>query len=604
MKTFVPCLPDNAPFSPEQRAYLNGFLAGLFSFTEAGASAAGAVVPVALKPLLVLWGSQTGTSEKLAKRIAKEAGGRGYAATLVDMGQFTQAQLGGDQSILIVSSTYGDGEPPDNARAFWEHLTKLPLGSLSGARFSVCGLGDTNYPQFCAFGKRLDERFEQLGATRVAGRVDCDVEYEVAFANWLKSALDALDKVLGQGSGGASAGAQGNSLSGTIAGAGKPSVAGSDTDKGWSKSRPYPARLLCSDRLSAQGSAKDVRHVVFDLKDSGLVYEPGDALGVFPQNDPALVDALLQALGFKAEESVNLASGESGTLRELLLKGWDITRIPKGLLEHFAKRTNDAELQRVSAPDANGELTRFLWGRDVLDLVRAFPEVRFSPAEFFGFLRKLQPRLYSIASSPRRHPGEVHLTVGTVRYENLGRARGGVCSTYLADRATAGQPVPVFVHENTAFRPPADDVDLIMVGPGTGIAPFRAFLEERQARGAKGRNWLFFGDQRASTDFLYQSEIDVYSASGVLHTVDLAWSRDQGHKVYVQDRMRASAAELWRWLEGGAAFYVCGDASRMAKDVDAALHDVIAQAGGKSQEAAAAYVQALKASKRYRRDVY
>jgi sulfite reductase (NADPH) flavoprotein alpha-component len=372
----------------------------------------------------------------------------------------------------------------------------------------------------------------------------------------------------------------------------------------WTKTNPYAGALVRSDSLSGPGSAKDVRHVVFELSDPAMRYEPGDALGVYPRNDPLLVEELLQFLRATGEENLAWGGGVSGTLRDALLTHFEITRIPAALLDYFARVSGDAELGRVISPEANGDRSRYLFGREIIDLFIAFPSVQPTPAEFLGMLRKLQPRLYSIASSPRLHPGEVHLTVGTVRYESLGRRRHGVCSTYLADRVPIGAKVPLFIHENPSFRPPDDATDLIMVGPGTGIAPFRAFLEDRAARGATGRNWLFFGDQRESTDFLYRAELETFRSRGVLHRLDLAWSREQGHKVYVQDRMREHSAEVWSWLERGAAFYVCGDASRMAKDVDVALHEVIQRAGGKSAEHAAAYVRELKSTKRYRRDVY
>lgn len=599
LKTLVPCLPENAPFSPEQRAYLNGFLAGLFSYTEANPAAASATpAPVALRPLTILWGSQTGTCEGLAKRMAKEAAKKGFAATVVDMASYEQARLGSGQRVLCVASTFGDGEPPDNARAFWEYLASAPAGLLAGTRFSVCALGDRNYPQFCAFGMALDQRFESLGGTRATSRAECDVEYEVTFSKWLGKVLDELAK-----DGVAPAvGPIGDVTGKNAVDAG--SAPKEEVTPKWTKTNPYAGALVRSDPLSGPGSAKDVRHVVFELADPAMRYEPGDALGVYPRNDPILVEELLQMLGASGEETLAWGGGVSGTLRDALLTHFEITRIPAALLEYFAKGSGDAELGRVISPEANGERSRYLFGREIIDLFIAFPSVQPTPAEFLGLLRKLQPRLYSIASSPRLHPGEVHLTVGTVRYESLGRRRQGVCSTFLADRAPIGAKVPLFIHENPSFRPPDDSTDLIMVGPGTGIAPFRAFLEDRAARGATGRNWLFFGDQREATDFLYRAELETFQSRGVLHRLDLAWSREQGHKVYVQDKMREQGADVWSWLEGGAAFYVCGDAARMAKDVDVALHEVIQRAGGKSAEQAAAYVRDLKSAKRYRRDVY
>lgn len=588
----IPVLPESAPFTPEQRAYLNGFLAGLFSHTAVSACAASSAATRPLEPLAILFGSQTGNAENLAKRIGKEAGKQGFAPTIHDLASYPPAQLSGERNVLIVTSTYGDGEPPDSARGFWDSLQGDTAPKLTGTRFSVCALGDSNYPKFCEFGKKVDSRLEKLGGTRVSPRQDCDADFDEAFAKWLSGAVGAL----AQGDGPA---ANANDQ----AAVGEESTA--ETVKpGWSKKNPFPARLLANRKLNGEGSSKDVRHFEISLEGSGLSYEVGDALGVVPTNDPALVDELLGLLGFDGEEPVPGASEQPVPVRLAMLKELDITRIPKALLETFAGRTGEASLQKLVAPEANGDLAKFLWGREIIDLLLAHPGVKFTPAEFTALLRKLQPRLYSISSSLKAHPGEVHLTVGGVRYEFLGRRRQGVCSTFLADRVTSDTPVPVFVHSNKAFRPPTGDKPLIMVGPGTGIAPFRAFLEERQATGATGGNWLFFGDQRSATDYLYREELEAFQKDGLLTRLDLAWSRDQAEKIYVQQRLLEHAGELWGWLEEGAGFYVCGDASRMARDVDAALHQVIALAGGKSPEAAAAYVKDMKAAKRYCRDVY
>jgi sulfite reductase (NADPH) flavoprotein alpha-component len=603
---FVPVLPDSAPFTPEQRAYLNGFLAGLFSRAPQPGMANGQS-PVAeakpLTPLTILFGSQTGNAENLAKRIAKEAGKRGFAPTIQDLAKYPAAQLASEQALLIVTSTYGDGEPPDNARAFWEFLSSAAAPKLPALRFSVCALGDSNYPKFCAFGKAVDERLEQLGATRVHPRADCDVEYEEPFATWLDGALSALAPAA------ASASASGRLTPALSPSGGEGARRAGEGEHGahstYSRSHPFPAPLLANVRLNGAGSAKDTRHFAFSLAGSGLSYEAGDALGVRPANCPELVEELLRVLGCSGEEPVPDRDGRETPLREALIHHYEITRIPSPLLNAVAERSGDAELQKLAAPGTNGELTKFLWGREIIDLLHGHPAARFTPTEFVALLKKLQPRLYSISSSPKAHPGEVHLCVGVVRYDSLGRARKGVCSTFLAERVPAGGAVPVFVHHNKNFRPPANaDAPMIMVGPGTGIAPFRAFLEERRSTGAKGKNWLFFGDQRAATDFLFREEIEVMRREGTLHRLDLAFSRDQAEKIYVQHRMLEHARELYAWLEEGAGFYVCGDASRMAKDVDAALHQVIQTAGGKSAEEATACVAALKKDKRYQRDVY
>ncbi|MGC4074484.1 MAG: sulfite reductase subunit alpha [Nibricoccus sp.] len=582
-----PVLPDTAPFSPEQRAWLNGFFAGLFS--RSGASAAPAAAAPALQPLTILFGSQTGTSESLAKRAAKEAGKRGFAPTVVDMAQTDIAKLSSEKNVLIITSTYGDGEPPDNAKALWEAVGKDDAPSLGSLRFSVCALGDTNYAQFCRCGQDFDQRLEKRGAKRIADRVDCDLEYEEKFTKWLDASLNAL---------GSSATASAPS---TLNAQPSTAVAESDGhDSLYSKKNPYLSLLLTSRNLNGEGSAKTVHHIEFDLANSGLLYEAGDALGVIPQNCPEHVADVLTALGLDGEEAVPGLDNSPVALRQALTTIYDLGKPSPDLLAAVAKKT--------TAPVSTGATvaTTSPAPHHVIDVLHAYPDVKFTAAEFVALLKKIQPRLYSISSSPKAASGQVHLTVGAVRYDLNGRARKGVCSTFLADRAKPSETrIGVFVHSNKAFRPPANpDAPMIMVGPGTGIAPFRAFLQERAASGAKGKNWLFFGDQKAATDFLYQDELTTLQKSGVLTRLDTAFSRDQKEKVYVQNRMLEAADELYAWLEAGGHFYVCGDASRMAKDVDAALHKVVEVAGKKTPEQAAAYIQNLKATKRYARDVY
>lgn len=569
----VPLIPDSAPFSPEQRAWLNGFLAGVFSRTAAPAGAGAPTAPV-LAPLTILFGSQTGTAENLAKKVAKEAGKRGFAATVLDMAQTDVAKLANEKNLLVITSTYGDGEPPDNAKSLHAALKKAGDRPLTATRFSVLSLGDTNYAQFCQCGKDFDAALERLGATRVSPRVDCDLDYDASFVKWLDEALAAL------------APKETSPAVGSEVISHKSEVV---SDPAFTRSRPFPAPVLAVRNLNGPGSAKEVNHVEFSLEGSGLAYEAGDALGVVPQNCPRLVNDVLAAVGCDGEEAVPTPAGEM-PLRRALTECFDLGKPPAELLA----------LVPAFAGSASPAPVPF----HVVDVLLAAP-AKPTPKELVARLRKLQPRLYSISSSPKAHPGQVHLTVGAVRYDKDGRPRKGACSTFLAERALAAGKVGVFVHANAAFRPPADGAKpMIMVGPGTGIAPFRAFLEERRATGATGRNWLFFGDQKADSDFLYREELLGLKESGVLTRLDLAFSRDQAEKIYVQHRMLQHAAELYAWLEAGAHFFVCGDASRMAKDVDAALHQVIDKAGGKSAEAAAAYVQALKTAKRYARDVY
>jgi sulfite reductase (NADPH) flavoprotein alpha-component len=374
----------------------------------------------------------------------------------------------------------------------------------------------------------------------------------------------------------------------------------------YNRNHPFPSRVISNRKLNAAGSAKDTRHIEISIEGSGLTYEAGDALGVMPTNCPALVNDILQALGCDGEEAVPDAQGCETSLRQALLTRYQIIQPSIDFLDAISQRSGDAELKSLLDPARKTDLDKFLFGREVVDFRSSFPAARFGAAEFVALLRKLQPRLYSIASSPKAHPGEVHLTVGVVRYESHGRQRKGVCSTFLADRVeTNVTPLPVFVQPSRGFRLPADgDRPVIMIGPGTGIAPFRAFLEERRALRARGRNWLFFGEQCQAHDFLYREELEAMLADGALARLDTAFSRDQREKIYVQHRMRERAREFWAWLEEGAHVYVCGDARRMAKDVDAALHEIIQRAGGKDVARAAEYVRELKTERRYQRDVY
>ncbi|MFM1852075.1 MAG: hypothetical protein RIS54_1759 [Verrucomicrobiota bacterium] len=378
----------------------------------------------------------------------------------------------------------------------------------------------------------------------------------------------------------------------------------------FSKDNPFPARVVENRLLNRAGSAKETRHFVVDLGESGLVYKAGDSLGVYASNRSSEVDEIIALLGATGDELVTpLRAPAPLPLREALSTGLDLDGPTKKMVEITASKVADpaqkAQLEALLAPEAKEQLEEFLYNRSFVDFLAEYPTAKFTPQELAGMMRRLMPRLYSIASSPRLHPNQIHLTIAVVRYHTNGRDRVGVCSSFLSDRVETGQtPVPVFV-SHSHFGPPEDpSVDCIMVGPGTGIAPFRAFVQDRVALGASGRNWVFFGDQKKASDYLYEEEWTDYVAKGQVHRLDLAWSRDQAAKVYVQDRMRENAAELWAWLEKGAHFYVCGDAKRMAKDVDAALHEIIATHGGMDAEAAAAYVKQLKKDKRYQRDVY
>ncbi len=618
--TGIPCIPESAPFNAEQRLWLNGYLAGLFSDARAGlGGGAPPALPAPARPLLILFGSQTGSAEGLAKATAKDAEQRGFAPRLVGMEKHEGVEWASTARVLVITSTYGDGEPPDNATGFWSFLTSDSAPRLERTLFSVLALGDTNYPAFCEFGKKCDERLEALGARRIQPRSDCDVDYEAAAKAWREAVFTALASgdapvaaISDRPALGADSGAENTAESGR-----RPPL----QTEGYSRKNPFPARLLANRLLNAAGSAKEVRHYEISLAGSGLAYEAGDALGVLPANCPALVSDLLVALACDGEEAVGTPDGGETSLRMALLHHYDISKPCTDLLKLAAARSADAEFCGLLDAGRRDDLKQWLYGREVIDVLARL-NAPLAAAEFLAVLKKLQPRLYSISSSPKAHPGEVHLTVAAVRYDAHDRSRKGICSTFLADRARLAQavaagavapeldgeeptPVPVFVQTSHGFRLPADtDRPVIMVGPGTGIAPFRAFLEERRATGARGRNWLFFGDQRRATDYLYEDELEAMRADGHLARLDLAFSRDQAEKIYVQTRMLEAAPELWSWLEAGAHFYVCGDASRMAKDVDAALHTVCETAGGLSKEAAAEYVARLRSDKRYQRDVY
>ena len=598
MSAIIPSIPDNAPFSAEQRAWLNGFFAGLF-YDRSNQGIPTATPETAATPLLVLFGSQTGSAEGLARRIAKQAEKEKFAPRVLDMNAFGIVDWKSQTRVLIVTSTWGDGDPPDNAVGFWNFLNSETAPRLEHVHFSVLALGDKNYASFCGAGKKFDEQLEKLGARRVHPRADCDVDYESTAMAWSAEVLKALAQSARQSD-------SPSDISRSTTAIVETSILDKSAEAGrvskYSRNSPFPARLLTNRKLNSPDSEKDTRHFEISLEGSGLIYEVGDALGVQPMNSPNLVQELLTALKCDGEEAVKNGGTDSVSLRKALLEYFEIRQAGSSLIEAFADRAADSQLKTLLKDKT--ALAQYLHGREIIDLFLAYPGVTFTPVEFVSLLRKLTPRLYSISSSVKAHPNQVHLTVAAVRYETHGRRREGVCSTFLADRTTGSTPVNVFVQPSHGFRLPATDTPIIMIGPGTGIAPFRAFLEERRAVGAKGQNWLFFGDQRRECDFLYQNELETLRADGYLTRFDTAFSRDQAEKIYVQHRMLENANDLWSWLENGAHLFVCGDAKRMAKDVDIALHKIIETAGGRTSDQAAEYVQALKTAKRYKRDVY
>ncbi|ADG99114.1 flavodoxin/nitric oxide synthase [Segniliparus rotundus DSM 44985] len=572
-------IPEDAPFNEDQRAWIAGFLAGLHSKLSLNIAA---VPPVSASsasrpPLRILYGTQTGNAESVAGDAAAAAKAKGFDVTVSGLDEIALDQFAGLKHVLIITSTYGEGEMPDNAELFWEALSGALAPRLEGLSYGVLALGDTSYDGFCQAGKLIDTRLEQLGANRIIARADCDVDYEAQAAEWVQNAVGSLVPLSG------ASGSDGAPPPSTVA------------RSGWTRKHPFFAQLVVNRVLSGPGSGKEIRHYEFALADSGIAYEAGDALGVIAENDPALVEAIAEHFRVSAD---TLVDGEP--LGELLGRRYEISTPSKDLLSEVESRAESEEFSHVLRGGVKEALERWLYGKDVLDILRIGGDA-LSLEEFVGLLKPLQHRAYSISSSPLAHPDRIHLTVASVRYLSTGRERGGVCSTFLADRAASGK---IFLQPNKSFRVPDDDAPMIMVGPGTGVAPFRAFLQEREQRGARGRNWLFFGDQRREHDYIYADELADWQSSGLLTHLDLAFSRDQAEKVYVQTRMLEKGAELFAWLQDGGHFYVCGDAARMAKDVDAALHVVIARHGGLDEAAATEYVNTLKREKRYVRDVY
>jgi sulfite reductase (NADPH) flavoprotein alpha-component len=595
-----PVVPNNAPLAPEQAASLNSLLKGLQADqllwmegfisglrVSSGAPAAGATAAVPAPELTVLYGTESGNSEALADQTAKAAKAKGFKARAMNMADTKVAQLREIENLLVIVSTWGEGDPPETAVDFYETFMSDKAPKLNNTRFSVLGLGDTSYEDFCKMGKDFDARLETLGAKRISDRVDCDVDYDDDFEAWKNKVLAVLEVE-----------AKPAAAATTVA----PPAAAAPVK--YSRKNPFPAELSERILLNGEGSAKETIHLEFNLEGSGLSYETGDALAVVPHNAQDVVEDIIKTAGLDAEAPVQIKDQEF-TLQEALTSQLDVTAISLPVLKRYNEIAKDTKLQKLLDPNNKSELQDYLYGREIIDVLQDFPAKAISANALVGIMRKLPPRLYSIASSPNAHPGEVHLTVGVVRYDAHGRKRKGVCSTYLADRIEKGGKADVFVTPNKHFKIPSDpNAPMIMVGPGTGIAPFRAFIEERKELDAKGKNWLFFGDQHYLTDFLYQTEWQEYLADGILNKLDLAFSRDQENKIYVQDRMREKSKELFQWLEDGASFYVCGDASRMASDVDEALHSIIEKEGCLSKDDAAAYVKKLKDEKRYLRDVY
>ncbi|MFB2888446.1 assimilatory sulfite reductase (NADPH) flavoprotein subunit [Aeromonas veronii] len=566
----------------QQLAWVSGYLYGL-SQSGQQSVAASATVAAPSGSLTILYGSQTGNAKGVASAIKAQAEARGLPVTLASMADYKPKQLKKESHLLVVVSTYGEGEPPESAVDLFEQLKKGKIGKLDGLKFAVLGLGDSSYEFFCQTGKDFDNFLASAGAERVYELASLDVDYQDAAKAWGEQALNAITATLSTGA-----------ASSSVASAVQQAVGHSQ----YSKENPFPARLSVNQKITGRDSTKDIRHIEINLADSGLTYQPGDALGVWFDNDADLVGEVLALTGLSGDEAT-----AHGTLRAALTSHFELTRLHGGFITGLADISDNAALKDLAGDKA--QVNALVASAQVVDVLKRFPTA-LTTEQLVSLLRPLTPRLYSIASAQSEVEEEVHLTVGVVRYpQEDGTVRSGAASSYLADRLIEDGEVRVFVEHNDNFRLPANpDTPVIMVGPGTGIAPFRAFMQEREAQGAEGKNWLFFGNPHFTQDFLYQVEWQRYVKSGLLSKISLAFSRDQANKIYVQDRLREAGLELYQWLEAGAHFYVCGDANKMAKDVQEALLDVIAEHGHKSREEAEEYLSELRRAKRYQRDVY
>ena len=597
----VPFIPDNAPFTSEQRAWLNGMLAGIFS-TSALPSAA------QTRPSLriaVLYASQSGTAEGLARKLAKELKAQGHVPAVSTLVGYTPAALAAEKYALLIASTYGDGEAPDGVQPFYEQLCLEHFPRFENLSYAVLALGDKHYEHFCKFGKDLDAKLVALGANQLCNRVDCDVDVDEPFGQWKSSLIPRLNEVATVHKNTPHA-VPASVRETKAAGEGSINSAVSTTPSAiFSRDNPLLAPLVDKRDLTHNGSSKSTLHLAFCIEGTGLHYEAGDACGVVPQNDRNLVTDILQTLRFNGNEQVMCGKTGATTLHDALTHHLQITRLNRKMVKEYATRGKCERLLDLLVPEHQEQLDRYVYDRGVIDLLIEYPEVIEDPQELVAMLPRLTPRLYSISSSPVAHRGQIHATVAVVRYSSHNRERGGVCSTLFADRSALSDRLPIYIQPNKKFKLPQDSsAPMIMIGPGTGIAPFRGFLHERRALGAKGHNWLFFGERSAATDYLYKDELESMRADGHLTHLDTAFSRDQRDKVYVQDKMLEKAPLFWSWLEAGASVYVCGDASRMAKDVHATLHRIVEKQGGMSTQAAEEYVHALKEDHRYHRDVY
>ena len=537
--------------------------------------------------ITVLYGSETGNAQGLAEKLADRLVELNFNVKLSAMGDYKTKDLKKVEDLFIISSTHGEGNPPDNAISFHEFLHGRKAPKLEGVRFSVLSLGDASYEFFCQTGKDFDARLEDLGASRLVDRRDCDLDFDDMAESWMDQIIEQLSEA---------------SLS-------EEKVTTTNAvqltnEKRYSKTQPYEAEILENINLNGRGSNKEVRHIELQFEDYGEDYEPGDCLVVIPENDEKLVEVLLDKLDWDAQTEIPINDkGDVLSLKDALQHHFEITKLTKPLLQKAAELFGNEALAENVLDQA--WVKSYVYGRDLIDLIQDFKPENLVPEVLYQFLRKLPPREYSIASSYEANPDEVHITVGAVRYQAHQRERQGVCSVQLAERMEPGTSISVYLKKNPNFKFPFDETTpVIMIGPGTGVAPFRSYLQAREELDLSGQTWLFFGEQHFTTDFLYQTEWQDWLKEGVLSKLDLAFSRDTDEKVYVQHKIVEQSETFYEWLKNGASLYVCGDEQNMAKDVHKAIHQVLVKEGNMSEEEAETYLTQMKKDKRYQRDVY
>lgn len=579
--------------TPLQLAWLSGYAWSQASGVEqplVGQHLAANLTVLSAEPfsITVLSGSQTGNAKSVADKVAAELTEAGIAVKRVALKDYKAKTIADEKYLLLVTSTQGEGEPPEEGVVLHKLLNGKKTPKLTELQFAVLGLGDSSYPNFCQAGKDFDQRFAELGATRLFERVDADLDYSATAEQWIRDIVAIIKEKA----------AQASPVVQSIATATTAPVA---KESQYNKANPFPATLITNQKITGRQSDKDVRHLEFDLAGSDLHYQAGDALGVWFDNDPQLVDEILSLAQIDPTTEVTIER-KTQTISTALLSHLELTQNTPAFVKGYAALANNEQLNDLVAD--NQALQELVQRTPIVDVLHKFL-AKLTAEQLVSLLRPLTPRLYSISSSPAEVGEEVHLTVGVVRFEHEGRARSGAASSFLADRVEEDGAVRVFVEHNDNFRLPNDMTKpIIMVGSGTGVAPFRAFMQQRVADEASGKNWLIFGNPHFASDFLYQTEWQQFAKEGFLHKYDFAWSRDQEKKIYVQDKIRENSTALWQWLQEGAYFYVCGDASKMAKDVEQALLDVIAKEGNLSPDEAEDYLNELREEKRYQRDVY